>query len=417
MTYQLQPIGVPLGAGAGRQSFEIAGRSELGVGEQLSPVDQEPREGSYETADVKRRAPAVTLESAETLGQAFKAARLASGRSLAQLSGATKVPVRYLEALEESRQADLPSRPFAIGHARSYAQALGLDETAVAERLRQEYDLPNQKLEPPVGLAFDEARGRSPAWMIGGVVLVLAVVGWNVFQRASLIDAPRAADLASIPESWRVGSTFGEIELDGPHPAPPDQTTPVLYVTPGLEEVLTPALEGAQAIAAAPDMGGPVGAAFNPRGAVYGAAAGSSGVILQARRATTIVVRAADGVVHFGRQLAAGEAYRAPRTAGLMIDVSDPAAFDVFLNGERVGNLQQNVTQLSQLNTQAERLAREAAAEASARSQAAQQAAEQRLRAAEAAAAARAPVAADGADASIAAEQTPSTMAGETVAQ
>jgi len=390
MLYSTNPSGAPLWLGADQQPPLAADRSELGVAEESEPVNQGPLDGSYETAEPRRSTVAVTLENAESLGQAFKAARLASGRSLSELSNTTRVPVRYLEALEESRQADLPSRPFALGHARSYAQALGLDETAASERLRREYDLPSQKLEPPVGLAFDEPRGRSPAWAVSGVVLVLAVVGWNVFQRVNLIDAPQAADLASIPESWRVGSTFGEIELDAPRPAPPDQTTPVLYITPGLEEVLAPALAGAQAAAAAPDMGGPVGAAFNPRGAVYGAAAGSSGVVLQARRASTIVVRAADGVIHFARQLAAGESYRAPRTPGLVLDVSDPNAFDLFLNGERAGRLEQAMTPLSQLNSRAEGLARQAAAEAETRTRAAQQAAEQRLRLAEAAAAARA---------------------------
>lgn len=360
------------------------------MGEEVPPQESAPEDGVYQVAEPRRAVPAVTLDNAETLGEALRAARDASGRSLAELSHATRVPVRYLQALEEGRKADLPSRPFAIGHARSYAQALGLDETAAAERLRREYDLPSHKLEAPVGLAFDEPRRRSPVWGIAAATVVMALVGWNVIQRVNLIDAPTAAELASVPESWRVGHTFGDVELDAPRPAPPDQTTPVLYVTPGLEEVLAPALAGAQAAAAAPDMGGPVGAAFNPRGAVYGAAAGNSGVILQARRASTIVVRAADGVVHFARQLAAGESYRAPRTPGLVVDVPDPAAFDLFLNGERVGRLEQALTPLSQLNSRAEGLAREAAAEVEARNRAAQTAAEERLRQAEAAATARA---------------------------
>lgn len=392
MPYTTQPFGEPLRGEADPRSSGMPDQSELGVGEHLTPDNQEPVEGAYEAAEVRRSAPAITLESAETLGEAFKAARIANGRSLAQLSSDTKVPVRYLEALEEGRKADLPSRPFAIGHARSYAQALGLDETAAAERLRREYDLPSQKLQSPVGLAFDEPKGRSPVLAIAASVLVMAVVGWNVLQRVNLIADVPTTDLASIPESWRVGSTLGAIDLDGPHPAPPDQTTPVLYVTPGLEEVLAPALAGAQAAAAAPDMGGPVGAAFNPRGAVYGAAAGSSGVILQARRASTIVVRAADGVVHFARQLAAGESYRAPRAQGLVLDVSDPAAFDLFLNGERAGRLEQALTPLGSLNSRAEAMARQAAAEAETRNRDAQRAAEERLRQAEAAAVARAPV-------------------------
>ncbi|WP_296814613.1 helix-turn-helix domain-containing protein, partial [Brevundimonas sp.] len=272
------------------------------MGDQSAPQSEDQPLGAYQAAEGWRPAPPVTIEDAESLGAAYKAARMASGRPLHELSEITRVPARYLSALEDGRLADLPSRPFALGHARAYAQALGLDETAAAERLRRDYDLPSQTLQPPVGVAFQEPKRVSPLWAGGVAALVLAVVGWNVFQRVSLVDNATPSDLAEVPESWRVGAIASEFELDAPRPAPPDQTTPVLYVTPGLEEVLAPALAGAEAAAAAPDSGGPVGAAFNPRGAIYGVAAGRSGVILQARRAASIVVRAQDGVVHFARQ-------------------------------------------------------------------------------------------------------------------
>src|SRR5690606_23860546 len=138
--------------------------------------------------------------------------------------------------------------------------------------------------------------------------------------------------------------------LDAPRAAPPDQTVPVLYVTPGLEAALAPALEGDDSAAAAPATAPPVRAAFNPRGAIYGERAARSAVILQARHAAAIIVRGGDGVVHFARQLAAGEAYRAPRAPGIVVDVSDPAAFDLYLNGEHAGVLQAAVTPLAQLN-------------------------------------------------------------------
>ena len=376
MTYPVDPFGEPSEEGMGG----VSARSEVGVGEHKAPQDQASEFEAYRTAEGARAAPPIAIEDADSLGSAFKAARFASGRSLAELSEITRVPTRYLTALEDGRLADLPSRPFALGHARAYAQALGLDETAAAERLRRDYDLPSQTLQPPVGVAFDEPRRISPLWAGGIAALVVAVVGWNVIQRVNLLDRPTPSDLAEIPESWRVGDVAAEFELDAPRPAPPDQTTPVLYVTPGLEDVLAPALAGAAAAASAPDSGGPVGAAFNPRGAIYGAAEGRSGVILQARRAANIVIRAQDGVVHFARQLAAGEAYRAPNAPGLVVDVSDPTAFDLFLNGERAGQLEASLTQLASLNNRAQQLAREAAAEADARNRAAQAAAEARLR-------------------------------------
>jgi hypothetical protein len=71
----------------------------------------------------------------------------------------------------------------------------------------------------------------------------------------------------------------------------------------------------------------------------------------------------ADGRVLFARQLAAGEAWRAPAGLSATIDVSDPAAFDVYLNGELGGGLAAVLTPLSQLNARAGAMARQTAAQ------------------------------------------------------
>ena len=88
-----------------------------------------------------------------------------------------------------------------------------------------------------------------------------------------------------------------------------------------------------------------------------------------------LVVRLADGRVLFARQLAAGEAWRAPADVAATIDVSDPTAFDVYLNGEHGGALTAVLTPLSQLNTRAAALARQTAAQVQAEAVAAQAAA------------------------------------------
>lgn len=330
----------------------------------MAPLDSGLDGETYREAEGWREEPPVTLETAETLGAAFVAAREALGRSIDELSLITRVPARYLKALEAGDMAALPSRPFALGHARAYARALGLDEEIAAERLKRESPNPAAALQAPVGAAFDDAKTRrSPLMIAAGLGLVLAVVGWNVFQRVTAGQAPPPSALAEVPESWRVGAPAGPVRLDAPRAAPPDQTVPVLYVTPGLEAELAPE-RIVDAAAPAPAAGAaPVRAAFNPRGAIYGESAARSAVTLQARRAAAIIVRGGDGVVHFARQLAAGEAYRAPRAPGVVVDVSEPAAFDLYLNGEHAGALQANVTPLAQLNARAEALAREAAEE------------------------------------------------------
>ncbi len=81
----------------------------------------------------------------------------------------------------------------------------------------------------------------------------------------------------------------------------------------------------------------------------------------------------ADGRVLFARQLAPGDAWRAPAGVAAVVDVSSHFGdFDVYLNGEHAGALTAEQTPLSQLNTRAQALARQAAVEVAARTQAAQ---------------------------------------------
>lgn len=316
-----------------------------------------------------------SITDAATLGDGLRVAREQSGRSLAELSAVTRVPARYLTALEQNDFSTLPNRVFSIGYVRAYADALGLDQQLAVERFKRETPDPSVPLQAPVGVAFEDVRRYSPRLIAAGLALIVAVVGWNVFQRVSLMRAPQPSDIASVPESWTLGAVPGQaLRLSAPQPAPPDQTIPALYVTPGLEAELTGVdPTSPEGLAAAASSASPVQRAFNPRGAIYGASASASQVVIQARKAASLVVRMADGRVLFARQLAAGDAWRAPIGLSAVVDASsDFADFDVYLNGEHGGTLTAEQTPLSQLNTRAQALARQAAAEVAARTQAAQ---------------------------------------------
>ncbi|MGO4408673.1 helix-turn-helix domain-containing protein, partial [Brevundimonas sp. M-11_2] len=310
---------------------------------------------------------APSLEDAETLGAALRAARLASGRSMAQLSTMTRVHSRYLTALEQGEFAVLPSRIFSMGYVRAYAGALGLDELTAVERFKREFPEAAVPLQAPTGAAVQQMRRSSPKILAVVAAVVLAVIGWNVFQRVVRIEPPHPSDLAGVPKNWAVeadAEAERPLYLGAPRDAPPDQTTPALYVTPGLEAQLT-GIDPADPNAAPPPAL-PVQAAFNPRGAIYGASATASQVILQARKAASLVIRQGDGRVLFARQLAAGEAWRAPPNLSATVDVSDPAVIDVYLNGEHSGVLPAKETPLGQLNVRAQTLERQSEARAAA---------------------------------------------------
>ncbi|HEY9234669.1 MAG TPA: helix-turn-helix domain-containing protein, partial [Phenylobacterium sp.] len=83
--------------------------------------------------------------------------------------------------------------------------------------------------------------------------------------------------------------------------------------------------------------------------AIYGAPPHTSTVTLQARKGASLIVRGDSGAVYFARQLSMGEAYRVPNLKGLHLEVSDPAAFQVFVAGESKGLMPAAITTAAKL--------------------------------------------------------------------
>lgn len=134
------------------------------------------------------------------VGGELQAAREASGLSLQELAAETRIPQRHLETIEKGDFAALPARTYAIGFSRTYARAVGLDDTMVADRVRAELDA--QDVEPrdraPGFEPGDPARvpSRALSWLsVLAVVLVLA----GLFFVAKTFFAP-AAELPSLVE-------------------------------------------------------------------------------------------------------------------------------------------------------------------------------------------------------------------------
>jgi cytoskeleton protein RodZ len=197
---------------------------------------------------------------------------------------------------------------------------------------------------------------------VGGLVILASIVAWNVFRRATPekpVSAPREAVAEAPATPAPVRPAGGAVSLGAPLPAPVESTTPTPYETPGLAAATAAGGSADAAIAAqtaAANQPKPAETTdvastkvFTPKGQIYGAPAGSGSVVLQATRSASLVVRGADESVYFARQLSEGEAFRAPAVAGLVIDVSDPAAFDVYAGGAHKGALPAALTPLSKL--------------------------------------------------------------------
>jgi cytoskeleton protein RodZ len=274
-----------------------------------------------------------SLDYGPDIGVALRNAREERGLSIQDVADETRIRRAYIAAIEDMRLDQLPSRPFTIGYVKSYAELMGFEPGAAVARFKEASPDPDSALREPIGVSQD----RDPRFgLIGvvGAVILAAIITWNVAQRAINADGPPAAAAPNI-EAMAPGGPAGPVSLGAPLPAPTESTTPDLYLTPGLE---VPGQAGLTPASTAPVT--PVTpAVFTPKGQIFGAAPNASAVTLQARKPASIVVRGPDGAVYFARQMAAGEAYRAPTLSGLTVDVSDPLAFDVFVFGQGRGVL------------------------------------------------------------------------------
>ncbi|MEG3083229.1 DUF4115 domain-containing protein [Sphingomonas sp. PB2P12] len=74
----------------------------------------------------------------ERAGDILRTAREAQGLSVADIAARTRVPLRHLEAIEGSDYSVLPSSTYAVGFARAYARAVGVEEVPIAQKVRED---------------------------------------------------------------------------------------------------------------------------------------------------------------------------------------------------------------------------------------------------------------------------------------
>ncbi|MBX9730495.1 MAG: DUF4115 domain-containing protein [Sphingomonas sp.] len=116
----------------------------------------------------------------KTPGERLREYRESQGLTLAEVAARTRVPLRHLEAIEQSNFSGLPSHTYSVGFAKAYARAIGMDEVPIARDVRnqvdqvhrppeyQPYEMQDPRRQPPKGVAL---AGAAIA------VLVLIAVG------------------------------------------------------------------------------------------------------------------------------------------------------------------------------------------------------------------------------------------------
>ncbi len=288
------------------------------------------------------------LHFGSDIGQALKAVREYRKLSVEEVADLTRVRRAYLADIEIMRLDRLPSRPFTIGYIRAYAEAMGLDGEAAVERFKAEEPNLDEPLRAPVGVV-QAGDPRVAAVVVGIVIILTAIVLWNVAQRAMLANAPPPPTASARSTANALAAQKATpVELGAPLPAPVESTVPPPYETPGMPilnsdgtwtkptSVAKPGV-ATDTMPVDPKTLSPV---FVAQGKIYGAVAPQpSTVTLQALKSASLIVRGQDGQIYFARQFGPGEAYRVPQLAGLTATVSAPASFQVFVAGQSKGVL------------------------------------------------------------------------------
>lgn len=137
----------------------------------------------------------------DNAGAKLARAREEAGLSRAQVAAQTRIPERHLAAIEAGNYTALPAKTYAVGFARSYAKALGIDENEIVSGVRAE--LAEMNPAPSRGIpAFepgDPARLPAPrlAWLAALGVLALLVA---LFFGARSMLAPGGSLPSILPE-------------------------------------------------------------------------------------------------------------------------------------------------------------------------------------------------------------------------
>ena len=140
-----------------------------------------------------------------SVGERLRSAREAKGLTLEDVAAQTRIPRRHLESLENGDWQRLPAPTYTTGFAKSYASAVGLDRTEIAEQLRVEMggvrpaSAASEVFEPA-----DPAR-TMPKWLVFGAVLavLLLVLVMTWLNERSYSEPDGAAD-ESAPQAAAV---------------------------------------------------------------------------------------------------------------------------------------------------------------------------------------------------------------------
>ena len=169
----------------------------------------------------------------DSAGARLRRAREQAGLSLSDIASRTKIAERHLVLIEEGNYAAMASRAYAIGFARNYARAIGLDEKEIAASVRDDFDdiAPTTDRRPPPAFEpGDPARvpGARLAW-IAALLALAAIVATGLIWRGFYAPGATLPDLAE-PKTQAPAAAAGPAQAVPAGPVVFTATLPSVWV-------------------------------------------------------------------------------------------------------------------------------------------------------------------------------------------
>ena len=160
--------------------------------------------GIQDVSDSNTTSPNEANDSAAqaAVGALLRDTRHRAGLDISDVARVLRISQKYLEALEDGRNADLPGTPYAIGFVRSYAEHLHLDGEEIVRRYKAEAE----GLAGKTDLVFPKPipDGGVPGAAVLGLGVIVAAIAYGVWYWNSNNDGVDVARVDEVPEHLAV---------------------------------------------------------------------------------------------------------------------------------------------------------------------------------------------------------------------
>jgi cytoskeleton protein RodZ len=324
-----------------------------------------------------------------SIGETLRDERRRRNLDIHQISRELKIPVKFLEAIEEEQFEKLPAAVFAKSFVRQYARALGLHEDELTDALRNVLEPPTALPEPPPErsvspaiqvdpMAEWERVGERKSWSSSlpalAMVVVVMMACSGVYAWWQRSRRPATEQSAATPAAQAQRTTPAPEQTAPPAPAKAETPAPASGSTNSSPQPASSTGQGAAAIAnPKPTSTGTTGASGSAEPASTGttsaatsatppdpATAPSANTASESTGATTAptppqtpgpvhveitasdsvwIFAKADGKTAFTGTLEANQSRTIDATGEVVLRLGNAAGAQITLNGKPIGQI------------------------------------------------------------------------------